>query len=140
SPRARAEMAAATPGSGIGEEAQPGLGERVDHETPVEIAVGALARRFRSEETRVAGSAVEAVFRVVGGVFGAHRIGRAKARFGEGLHEQPVEHLRLAETDETAEGAFAIGRSGVEKDACHRFWTAPGVQPLADAGRPISAL
>ncbi len=92
-------------------EGQAVVGE-VYQDGPVEPAVVSFAAGFGREQAGVAGGSVQVGGGVHGHVLGAQRVRGAAFGVPERLVEQPSEVTRLAEGDESAEGAFAVAGGG----------------------------
>jgi hypothetical protein len=72
-------------------------------------------------------------------VFCAERVRAAQARSGQGLTDDLAKAVALAERDQSSEGALAVRRSRVEKDAGHGLITPPGVDAFGDARGAVAA-
>ena len=78
-------------------------------EPPVEEPVGPLARGLRRHHAAVAGRAVQEILRILGRALGADRVGRAPRRPVQGCRHDLFQPGWLAELDQAAEGAVAVG-------------------------------
>src|SRR6266516_334408 len=114
---------------------------RRDQQRAVEVFVAALAGGLGDEHAGVAGGLAEgAVLAAL--VLGAEGVGGAVLHFGQRAVDVPAEGLGLAQADEAAERAFAVGGGGVEQDSGHRsvgVLGSLGVDALADAGPGVAA-
>ena len=102
------------------EEAKVAPGQ-VDHEPPVEEAVGPLAGGLRRHRAAVAGGAVQEVLRVARRTRRADRVGRAALGSVQGRVDDLGEPGGFAELDQTAEGAVAVGGGRADQQPGRRF-------------------